>query len=374
MKTLFPIISVFVVSLGGSAAILARAETAPTLEIGSPAPDFKLIGIDGRTYRLESFKKAKILAIIFTANHCPTAQAYEDRIMKLESDYQSRGVVIVCVSSNNPEALRLDEMGYTDLGDSFKDMKVRAKERGFRFCYLYDGDRQSAAKTYGPVSTPHVFIFDEARRLRYVGRVDDSEKVEKVTISDARNALEALLAGKPVPVEKTKTFGCSIKWAYKKESADEALKRWAQEPVALEPIDAEGIRRLTANASDKLLLLNVYASWCGPCQSEFPELIAINRMYRNREFEMATLSADSPDRREKVLSFLKKNEASTKNAIFNTDDKYALIDAVDPKWEGGLPYTLLIKPGGEILYSHLGEIDPLELKKAIVGVLGRYFK
>jgi thiol-disulfide isomerase/thioredoxin len=203
--------------------------------------------------------------------------------------------------------------------------------------------------------------------------VDDFEKIEKVTVGDARNALDALLSGKSVPVPQTKTFGCSIKWAYKKKSAADALKQWAAEPVNLETVGIAEVKTLVANSTGNLLLLNVYATWCGSCRTEFPELVMINRMYRNREFQISTISADSPTDKEKVTAFLKKNEASMKNVILDTGDKYALIEAVDPKWQGGLPYTLLIKPGGEVIYRHMGEIDPLELKRAIVGYLGRVY-
>jgi len=374
MKIVFPLVSLAITFLCVVTVASAREETHSTLEIGSQAPDFRLKGMDGRMVSLKDFSEAKLLILIFTANHCPTAQAYEDRIVRLDADYRPRGATVVCISSNSPEALRLDEMGYTDVGDSFDDMKLRAKEKGFLFPYLYDGDDQAAAKAYGPVSTPHVFIFDRERKLRYAGRVDDFEKIEKVTVSDARNALGALLSGRSVPVMETKTFGCSLKWAYKKESAAEALKKWAAEPVALETATVGDVKTLIANATGNLLLLNVYATWCGPCRTEFPELVTINRMYRNREFQMATVSADSPTDKEKVTAFLKKNEASVKNVILDTGDKYAMIEAVDPKWQGGLPYTLLIKPGGEVIYRRMGEIDPLELKRAIVGYLGRVYQ
>ena len=354
--------------------LLNAQENHKSLPIGAAAPDFNLPGIDGNNYALSSFSKANILVIIFTANHCPTAQAYEDRIIKLTNDYKDNNVQVVCISSNSPQALRLDEMGYSDLGDNIEDMKIRAADKGFNFPYLYDGDNQTVAEKYGPQATPHVFIFDKERKLRYNGRIDDSEKFQKVTVSDARNALDALLGGKQVPVEQTKTFGCSLKWVYKKASAEEAIAKWNQEKVELKQIDLNEIGDLLKNKTDNLRLINIWATWCGPCTSEFPELIEMNRMYRNREFEIVTLSTDDPVNKDKVLKFLAKNYASTANYQYNSDNKYKLIEAIDKDWPGALPYTLLIKPGGEIIYKKLGSIDPLELKKAIVVYLGRYYK
>ena len=155
--------------------ILAETSKVVPLEIGAAAPDFDLPGVDGREYRLADFADANILVIVFTANHCPTAQAYESRLMQLVTDYKSKGVAVAAISPNDPLAVRLDEMGYTDMGDSFEEMKLRAAERKFNFPYLYDGQTQAAARAYGPVSTPHVFIFDKERKLAYCGEVDDSE-------------------------------------------------------------------------------------------------------------------------------------------------------------------------------------------------------
>jgi peroxiredoxin len=359
--------------------MVAAATAAPaeikTLEIGAKAPNFRLPGVDGKRHRLAEYDKAKVLVIVFTCNHCPTAQTYEERIKKLAADFKDKGVALVGISPNDPKAVRLDELGYTDLSDSLAEMKIRAKDKGYNFPYLYDGDKQEVSKAYGPVATPHVFVFDSERKLRFVGRVDDNERQpDQVTSQDTRNAIEALLAGKPVPVEKTKTVGCSIKWSDKRDSAKQAFEKWAKEPVTVNAIDLEGVKKLLKNDGKKLRLINVWASWCGPCGQEFPDLVEINRMYRGRDFEMVGISVDGPETKGNVQGFLEKNQASYANHLYSGKDTYALIDVVDPKWEGPIPYTLVVKPGGEVLYRHLGTIEPLEVKKVIVEHLGRTYK
>lgn len=345
-----------------------------TLQVGQKAPDFDLPGVNGRNYKLADFAHANILVVIFTCNHCPTAQAYEERIKKLTADYKDKGVAVVAISPNDPKAVRLDELGYSDLSDSLEEMMIRAMDKQFNFPYLYDGDTQKVSHTYGPVSTPHVFVFDKERKLRYVGRIDDSEKIEQVKTHDARNAIEALLAGQKVLVEKTPTFGCSIKWSDKRESVKKAFETWAKENVTLRIINAGGIKQLVRNSSDKLRLVNVWATWCVPCVAEFDELVTIYRMYRGREFELITISADSYGRKGEVIKFLRKKEASCRNYLFNSEDKYLLMESVDKQSPGGIPYTILVKPGGEIIYRHIGMIEPLELKKVIVIYLGRTYK
>jgi len=348
----------------------------PSLPIGSPAPPFSLPGTDGKTYTLESFAKSEVLVIIFTCNHCPTAQAYEDRIIQLTKDYSPKNVALVAIMPNDPSSINLDELGYTDLGDSYEEMKLRAKEKNFNFPYLYDGDNEKVALAYGPVATPHVYIFDKKRILRYSGRIDDTEKPTKTpTVMDARNAINELLAGKQVTVPTTKVFGCSIKWAEKSNWIEKSKAAWAKEPVTLDTINEQGIRELVQNHSDKLRVINVWATWCGPCVTEFPEFITMNRMYRKRDFEFISISADELNKQNKALQFLQKQEASTRNYIFSGDSKYKLIEAIDPKWPGALPYTMLVEPGGKIVYAKEGIIDPAEIKKLIVEnpTIGRYY-
>jgi thiol-disulfide isomerase/thioredoxin len=332
--------------------------------------------VDGKSYSLSSFSTAKVLVVVFTCNHCPTAQAYEDRLIRLTEDYKDKEVAVVAIMPNDPSSIRLDELGYTDMGDSFEEMKRRAAEKHFNFPYLFDGQTETTARAYGPIATPHVFVFDQNRKLRYSGRVDDVEKPSKMPhVRDARNAIDAVLAGKPVPVATTKVFGCSIKWTEKSDWIEKAKQEWAKEPVKLDTITAKGIRELILNHTEKLRVIDIWATWCGPCVAEFPDFVDMNRMYRRRDFEFISISADEPAKRDKALKFLQQSQASNLNYIFNGDDKYQLIEAVDPKWQGALPYTMVIEPGGKVIYAKEGPVDPAALKKIIVDdpAIGRYY-
>ncbi|WP_057940553.1 redoxin domain-containing protein [Algoriphagus resistens] len=365
-KTFSFILTLFLVTSGFAADI-------ETLKIGAVAPGFSLPGTDGKTYTLESFADSEVLAIVFTCNHCPTAQAYEDRIIALTNDYKAKGVALVAVSPNDPDAVSLSELGYSDMGDSFEEMIIRVKEKGYNFPYLYDGETEEMSKSYGPIATPHIFIFDKQRRLQYVGRLDGSEKPGTGNAEDARNAIDALLANKPVAVPETKTFGCSVKWSEKSDWIDKAPAAWAKEPVNLELIDDAKIKELLKNDTDKVRLINVWATWCGPCVTEMPDFVDINRMYRRRDFEFITISADRPDKKDKAHEILKEMQASGINYIYNSEDKYKLIDAIDAEWQGALPYTLLIQPGGKVIYRVQGTIEPQSMKKMIVEEVGRYY-
>jgi thiol-disulfide isomerase/thioredoxin len=360
----------------------------PVLEIGAQAPDFKLKGIDDKIHSLSEYKK-DILALIFTCNHCPTSQAYEDRIMKMVNDYKEKSLDVVVISSADPQAVRLNELAYTVHDDSFEGMKLRAAEKKYNHPYLYDGDEQIASRAYGPVATPHIFIFDAARKLRYQGRIDNNERQQGEVVLDAQNAIDELLAGKDVTVKTTRVFGCSTKWSVKRDAVKKYNEEWEAREVTLEDIDEAGLKKIIANKTEKLRFVNIWATWCGPCVSEFPEIVSLNRQFETRSFEVISLSADFMNNKARALKFLKSENAAitkrieksvkaegrtTNNYIINISNRDKMMDAIDKQWQGPLPYSLLIAPGGKVLWRHTGEIDFIELKRVIVGYLGNVYK
>lgn len=219
-----------VFGLTAAAMFAADGDTPKPQALGSDLPHFELPGIEGgtfevKTYTPASFADAKLLCIVFTCNHCPTAQRYEQRLIDLTTEYGPRGVAVIAINPNNAEAVRLDELAYTDLGDTFAEMEVRARHVGFNFPYLDDGSTQEVSRVFGPVATPHVFIYDEDRKLRFQGRIDDAELERFVKTHDTRDALDTLLAGGTIAEPTTRVFGCSVKWAEKAEGYN---KIWAE--------------------------------------------------------------------------------------------------------------------------------------------------
>ena len=356
-----------VLALAAMAAFGAE-DAHPTLAIGAQAPPFSLQGVDGKTHSLGEYT-APVLAIVFTCNHCPTAQLYEGRIKRLVEDYGGKGVNFVAIQPNAPDGIRLGELGYTDVSDGFEDMKIRAAHRKFNFPYLDDGPTQSVAQAYGPQATPHIFIFDKERKLRYEGRIDNSQRESLVKIQDARLAMDALLAGKPVAATHLPVLDCSTKRRSKQASQLDELRKIEAEPIRLEPATAADLKKLRANPTGKVLLVNFWATWCGPCLMEFPGLNTTYRMYRGRDFDMVTVAANLPDERPGVLKTLEKQKATMRNYYFAADDTYALQAAFDAKWETGVPFTMLIAPDGKVLYKKQGEVDMLELRRTILANL-----
>jgi peroxiredoxin len=347
----------------------AAQEQHPILAIGSTVPEFALPGVDGKIHKLNDYASSPVLAIVFTCNHCPIAQMYEQRIQQLADDYKSKGVAVVAIQPNDPKAIRIDELDSSDLSDSLAEMKIRAQYKHLTYTYLYDGDTQQTARAFGPRATPHVFIFDQQRRLRYEGRMDNSYRMEQVKTHEARDAIDSLLAHKEVAVTHTGVFGCSTKWAEKSADRAAALEKIDEQPVSVALASKTDLAKLRTNPSHQMMLVDFWATWCGSCIAEFADLQNTLRMYADRDFSLVTVSANMPDQKAGVLRFLQKQHATSTNLLFDSDDTASLQTAFDPKWDSAVPYTILLSGDGKVLYEKLGSVDLLELRRTILANL-----
>lgn len=390
MKMLVKPLCAALVLLLSVRAAAQNPEGFKELKIGDIAPEFELPDTEGAKRKLSDFRTAKVLAVLFTSNHCPTSHGAVPRLIKLHMEMKDKGFDVVAINPNHPDGLRPDELGYSKYGDSYEEMKPYAKEEGFTFPYLYDGETQRVAMAYGCLATPHVFLFDAERKLRYKGWIDDSRfpGEEWVTKPDLRNAVVALLEDKPVPVEITKPIGCSTKWRMKKAQMPKDDEKWANLPVSIEEIDAEGVKKLRANATGKYRLINVWSTSCAPCVEEFPALMKVVRRMGLRPFELVTISTDMPGDKDKAEAFLKKFGAglpphiatgvrgegrATNSYLFKEASMDALIQALDPEWQGPQPHTIFLKPGGELAFRHTGKLTEEELVAKVIGVMTPFF-
>jgi peroxiredoxin len=367
---MWKLLAVLFVALGTASA----AEVHPILALGSPAPDFSLPGVDGQIHKLSDYASSPILVVVFTCNHCPIAQMYERRIQQLTDDYKNKGVAVVAIQPNDPKAIRIDELDSSDMSDTLPEMKIRVQYKHLTYPYLYDGDTQQVARAYGPQATPHVFIFDQQRHLRYEGRMDNSYRIELVKTQDARNAIDALLAHKEVAVKHTGVFGCSTKWQEKSADREAALEKINQQPVNVEMISKAELTKLRTNPGHQMMLVDFWATWCGSCIVEFADLQNTLRMYGARDYSVVTISANMPDEKAGVLRFLQKQHATSRNYLFDSQDTASLQTAFDPKWDSAVPYTILLSADGKVLYKQLGSADMLELKRIILANLPSDYK
>jgi peroxiredoxin len=338
----------------------------PILVLGSQAPDFSLPGVDGKTHKLADYASSPVLVVVFMCNHCPIAQMYEERVQALTDDYRDRGVAVVAIEPNDPKAIRIDELDSSDISDTLDEMKIRFEYKHWRYTYLYAGETQSVTRAYGPQATPHVFVFDKDRKLRYEGRMDNSYRKEMVKTQDARNAIDAVLAGREVTVNHTGVFGCSTKWQEKSAGRVAALHKIEEQPISVDMATADDLKKLRANLSKRMTLISFWATWCGSCIDEFDDLEDTFLMYKVRDFDLVTVSANMPDEKEGVLRMLNKKRATSKNFLFASSDTEALQKAFDPAWESAVPYTILLDANGKVLYKNLGTVDILELRRTIL--------
>jgi peroxiredoxin len=364
-KAIWSLLALLVVPLTGMAA------EHPILPLGSAAPDFSLPGVDGKIHKLSDYASSNVLVVVFTCDHCPNAQMYEGRVTQLYNDYKDKGVAVVAISPNDPKAIRIDELDSSDVSDTLDEMKIRVAYKHLQYPYLYDGDTEAVSRAYGPQASPHIFIFDQQRKLRYEGAIDDSYRIEFVKRHYALDAINALLADQEVTVKHIGAFGCSTKWSDKEAANVAFIEKLNAQPVSVDTASADALKALHTNADGNVRLIQFWSTRCSECLKEFAGIQDIYRMYSDRNFELVVVSMNKPNEKPVVTQWLEKTHATSRNLLFDSENTVALQKAFDPKWEAGpeVPYTILLDADGNVLYQSDKPVDQLKLRRTILANL-----
>lgn len=350
-----------------NAQALTSTKIAPI--VGSPAPDFELNDLTGKPHALKS-PRGKLTVVAFLSARCPISNAYKDRIKAIAEDYSKQGVAFFAINASADE--------------SVDEVRAHAEANNFNFIILKD-EGNVIADAYAAERTPKVYVIDAEGVLRYQGRIDNSQNPRLVKRNDLREALDELLAGKAVSIASTQALGCILK------RTEELAQSKTPRPAVSKPMATKPAQKTTAKASaapkvsllkpaafaqlikqsqGKVLIVNFWATWCGPCVAEFPELVKLDQAYRGKGVRLVGITADdATDLKTKVIPFLREQKAGYENFLQDTDDPQEMVDVVMKDWPGVLPATFVYDKTGKLIWHRFGIIDrdllTAEIEKAL---------
>lgn len=369
------------VLLGASIA-QSPVSAATILTSGQPAPEFELKDLSGEPHALKSYR-GKLTVISFLSARCPISNAYKDRVKAVAEDYAKQGVAFLGINASADEPI--------------EEVRAHAEQNQFKFTILKD-DGNVVADAYAAERTPKVYVIDAEGVLRYQGRIDSSHNPRLVKRQDLRAALDELLAGKPVSVASTQAMGCILQ---RVEGTQDLAQSKTAKPVVTKPVTAKpatgkpaaaksaakpatavaagpkvpllkpaAFGALIKQSQGKVLIINFWATWCGPCVAEFPELVKIDLAYRDKGVRMIGITADDlEDVKPKVIPFLREQKAQYENFLQDTDDPQQMVDVVMKDWPGVLPATFVYDKTGKLVWHRFGIIDrdalTAEIEKAL---------
>src|SRR5262245_29117864 len=337
-----------------------------TIVIGNLAPDYTLSDLDGKTHALKDYR-GKTVVVSFISARCPITNAYKDRIRAVADEYSKRDVAFIGVNSN--------------VDESIEEMRAYAAKNNFDFTILKDKGNV-VADSYAAERTPKVYVIDGEGVLRYQGRIDNSQNPKMVNRNDLREALNEMLAGKPISVVDTRALGCLIKRVQDAAAAPPTTSAKATPPQKaakaappqkapqVETLKPEDFAKFRDSAKGKVLVLNFWATWCGPCVAEFPELVALDAQYRDKGMKLVGITADEPeDVQPKVIPFIKKHKVKFDIIRQDLEDSERIMSQITKDWNGVIPVTVVFDKQGNLAYSKFGIIDRdlliAEIEKAL---------
>lgn len=365
---------ILVVLLIGLAIIASGHSNSPAqataaLAIGAAAPEFELPDLSGQSHALKTYRgKPTILA--FLSARCPISNLYKDRIKAVANDYSNRGVHFLAINSSADESL--------------DELRAYAKTNQLNFTILKD-EGNVVADAYAAERTPKVYVLDAEGVLRYRGRIDNSQNIRLAKQHDLRAALEELLSGKPVTTADTQAMGCIIKRASDlaqsktaKPAPGKTTKPAPAKPASassaalpkIVPLKPAAFADMLKQRAGNVVVVNFWATWCGPCAAEFPEFVKLDNEYRAKGgVRFVHITADDMSDLKKAAAFLKDQKSNAEQFIQDTEDPQEMIDVVFKDWQGVLPATFVYDKTGKRVFHRLGIIDRdvliAEIEKAL---------
>ena len=350
----------------------SQAQASAVLTVGAAAPEFELNDLAGQPHSLKSYRgKATIVA--FISARCPISNLYKDRIKAVADEYTRRGVNFVAINSSADETV--------------DEVRAYAEDNKLGFTILKD-EGNVVADAYAAERTPKVYVIDGEGVLRYRGRIDNSQNMRLVKQNDLRVALDELLAGKPVTVADTQAMGCIIKRTQDLAQSKTAKPAPGKTTQASKPAPAKPSATATASmpkvaplkpaafagmikaSAGKVVVVNFWATWCGPCVAEFPEFVKLDNEYKTKGgVRFVHITADDMTDLKKAVAFLKEQKSNADQFIQDTEDPQEMIDVVFKDWQGVLPATFVYDKTGKMVFHRLGIIDRdvlvAEIEKAL---------
>ena len=334
---------------------------------GEKYPSFSLEGTDGKQYHQNQFKDKEFVCIILYSNHCKISQSFEGLIKEISEHLDSENSILLLVSPNNELALLPDELAYSDVGDSLKEMRIRSKDRNFEFPYLYDGVKQTVSNQLSAKSTPHAFLFNKTRNLVYSGRIGDYNDPDNLEKSDLYQTYRSARNHTHINQVITKVHGTAIKTKEDIFIANEVRRRYSEESVKIRPINQQTLKFFLKYNLGKTTLFYLWSAKDKSSRENLLILSEIYKIFRKRGLKLFTINIDKDFKEIKLQ--LEKAQLSASNFILPGNEISPLVRYIPNNTTRVTPLTILFSKEKQTLFSKIGYIDSLILKRLILNDL-----
>ena len=330
---------------------------------GNDLPPISLKNIDNNIYTTKNLTGFDYVCIILYSNHCRISQKFEYAIKKITTEFKRNNSKVVVISPNNEDAIIPDELAYSDLGDSFEDMKIRYSESNFNFPYLYDGKNQTVSSYLKTTTTPHAFLFNKQRKLIYNGRIGDYKDPKNLEKSDLYKSFENALSGNE-EYKKTKVYGTSIKTGKNVGLAERVKRRYSEEKVTLRKIDKKTLEFFLEYGTKNPTVFYLWTPIDEGCRENLLALSETFKIFRKRGFKLYTICLEGS--KNDALICLENAQLSSANFIMHGSEITALTEFIPSNSTKISPLMIFFSKNKILKFSHIGKLNNQQLKKNLI--------